>query len=621
MTLPGLDFLARQRLAALGLLLALGAPAQAAHTPVRELERLVSDHPHNAVRQAEAWLAQAARTRDLELGLKAQRLLTMAWEAIEDSERLRRAADKGLELARELKDREAEAELTAARAGAESLDGNHAEALRTLDEAARLADLPGHEHTAAKVAIARAHVEMAQGRIAEAVTLAVRAYGHFESARDSEGMSNALSAMANIYSRESSSPADLQRAADYHQRALDLAGPGAGRWDRATDLFNLGSVHLRLKAYDKARGYLEKCLALSRELEDQVGAAYAHHRLGVLEKEQGRPAQALALQDKALAVFTELGDRMMEFRVRLARAEVLALLDRRREALESLAGARALAERIKSPRMEGALHESSSEILARFGDWQGAYRDLRSLREAEKRRDDVARNEQATELQARFDLKQKDAENALLRLRETESEARRLVLVLSLVLSLVVLGGLSTALAAYVMRHRRMASLALRDDLTGLPNRRSILEYGRLHVRRNRKGGEGLTVALIDLDHFKSINDEFGHAVGDVVLKAFADASIRQLRTQDRLGRFGGEEFLLVMPGADLEQIPYVFERLRKAYAEAAIPGVTPGRTYTFSLGAAEARSVADDLESLIQRADRALYRAKHSGRDRFETG
>ncbi len=192
---------------------------------------------------------------------------------------------------------------------------------------------------------------------------------------------------------------------------------------------------------------------------------------------------------------------------------------------------------------------------------------------------------------------------------------------LALLLSLVVLALLGFFLAGYVRRHRQVASLALKDDLTGLPNRRSILEYGRIQVQSARKGGEGLCIALIDLDHFKSINDALGHGVGDQVLNAFAETCGRQLRSQDRLGRFGGEEFLLVMPGADLTLVPYVFERLRGALQDPSIPGLPEGRAITFSLGAAEMRGVADDMESIIQRADRALSRAKHAGRDRFETG
>lgn len=608
----------------LACLLVLGcavANAAPGDTQSREIERLVADHPRKAMVEAEAWLAEAARTRNKALGLKAQRTLALVYETLEDSERLRQAVAQGLALARETGNLEAEAELTAARAAAEALDGNYPEAARLYESASRQAEAPGLESVGARINIGKGHVFLTQGRIAEALAITLKSFSHFESRKDPYGMANSMSSLAHIYSRESASVSDLMKAADYHQRSLDLSGSGVGRSDRATDYFNLGSVHLRLKSWDRARSYFEKSLVLSKELEDTVGIAYAHHRLGVLERNLDRLKEALSFQDQALLVFKDTGDRALEFRAHLERSDVLARLDRRRESLDALALAQALADRLKSPHLVTLLHEVSGGIHARFGEYEKAYRHLLLLQEAQQRQVDVARSEQAVELQARFDTQQKEADNELLRSRELESEARRLALVLALILSLVVLGGLAFALATYVMRHRRMASLAMRDELTGIPNRRSISEYGRLQVRRARKGGEGLVVALIDIDHFKSINDELGHAVGDIVLRSFAEHCTKQLRTQDQLGRFGGEEFLLVMPGGDVAQVPYVFERLRRALNEADIPGYPRGRPLTFSLGAAEVRSVADDLEGLIQRADRALYRAKEAGRDRFESG
>ncbi|WP_171163520.1 GGDEF domain-containing protein [Usitatibacter palustris] len=597
------------------------APAASARDETRELELLVSDHPKKAARDAQAWLAEGQRTRNRHLELKGLRLQALAFEQVEDTERLLEVALRGIALARELDYPVAEVQFLAARGTARMLEGKYADAARDYEDASRLALQNKLEDDVARVNINRSQLFLTLGRIPESLDSAMRAYSHFELRGDSYAMALSLSALANVHSRDTASAADLSRAAELHQRSLELLGSNAGRYDLSTDYFNLGTVYLRLKDRDKARGYFEKSLDASRGLEDPVGEAYVHHRLGTLAREQGQPKEALAFQDKALAVFKDKGNPVMELRTQLARAEVLSVLDRRKETLEALDSARVLYEKLQSPRLQSMLHEVAADIYARFGDYEKAFAETKALREAERLREEIAREERSAELQARFELRQKEAENALLRSRERESEARNLALVLSLLLSLVVLGALGAALAGYVMRHRQVSTLAARDDLTGIANRRSILEYARQQRRRRISDGDALTIAVIDLDHFKQINDDLGHAVGDKVLVAFAQTCTQQLRAGDRLGRFGGEEFLLVMPGADLAQVPYVFERLRRAMHDRPVEGVPADRKVTFSLGATEARGLADDLESLIQRADRALYRAKEAGRDRFETG
>jgi diguanylate cyclase (GGDEF)-like protein len=607
--------------AALGMGAVLVAPPAAAASEARELELRISDNPRQAMADAQQWLAEAARTNNRPLELKALRLKVLAHDQVEDDRGLTDAAARGLALARELHHPEAEAEFIAARAGGQAIAGRYPEALADYDEAMRLAVSHRLEDRAARINLGRGHLFLAMGRVPDALDALTLAHARYEKLGDRFGMSTTLSALASVYGRETATPADIEKAISYHQRAIELAQSYGGRFDRGTDLFNLGTLYLRLKQYDRARANIQASLAISQELKDPTGMAYAHYRLGDLELKQGRPRDALAFHDKAILEFSGGGDRALQFRTHLARAEALAALDRKREALEALETAASLAQQVASTRLDPQLHESAARIHGRFGEFDAAYRSLLALREAERRRDEAARTEHVSEQQARFELQQKEAENALLRARERESEARRLALVLALILSLVVLGVVAFLLAGYVRRHRAVASLALKDDLTGIANRRNILEYGRQLVRRAKKGGEGVCVAVIDLDHFKAVNDELGHAVGDNVLRAFAELAARQRRSQDRVGRLGGEEFLVVMPGADLTHVPSVFERLRRAFQELRIEGIPEGRAVTFSMGAAQMRGVADDLDSIMQRADSALYRAKQAGRDRFETG
>ena len=160
--------------------------------------------------------------------------------------------------------------------------------------------------------------------------------------------------------------------------------------------------------------------------------------------------------------------------------------------------------------------------------------------------------------------------------------------------------------------------LATRDALTGLLNRRAMVELlAREHPRIERGQGP-LAVALLDIDLFKRINDELGHGAGDEVLRRFASVIKDQLRAADALARWGGEEFLLLMPGTRAEDARIVLDRLRAAIAAGGFDAIAPQLKVSFSAGVAEVLE-GETQDAAIDRADRALYRAKQAGRNRVE--
>jgi diguanylate cyclase (GGDEF)-like protein len=152
------------------------------------------------------------------------------------------------------------------------------------------------------------------------------------------------------------------------------------------------------------------------------------------------------------------------------------------------------------------------------------------------------------------------------------------------------------------------------DALTGLPNRRTIMEYLRERIEYVSIGNP-CAVLLIDIDHFKNINDTLGHQAGDQCLRTVGALIARNIRGMDRAGRIGGEEFVIMMPDTTSEMARNVGERLRSAIESADIKR-TDGEPVTASIGIAVA-SVSDTVDSLLARADRALYQAKRQGRNR----
>jgi diguanylate cyclase (GGDEF)-like protein len=162
----------------------------------------------------------------------------------------------------------------------------------------------------------------------------------------------------------------------------------------------------------------------------------------------------------------------------------------------------------------------------------------------------------------------------------------------------------------------RAEEIATRDALTGAYNRRHLLDVLRREVARAQRVGAPLAVCLLDLDHFKRINDTCGHAAGDAVLRHFAMLATSGLRAVDVFGRFGGEEFMLILPDTDARGAAAVAERIRAAAEQEAFPGVLAGDQVTVTIGVA-GRARDESGDALTARADLALYRGKDAGRNR----
>lgn len=158
--------------------------------------------------------------------------------------------------------------------------------------------------------------------------------------------------------------------------------------------------------------------------------------------------------------------------------------------------------------------------------------------------------------------------------------------------------------------------LATHDVLTGLLNRRAAQDELRRAIGTSVRGARPLVVALADLDCFKLVNDSYGHQVGDRVLQAFARVAERELRGSDRVARWGGEEFLFLLPDTDAGQAAICLDRLRVAYAAEVVDGVPAGHGLSFSAGVAVCAG-PDDIDGVVDRADQAMYQAKTAGRGR----
>ncbi|PMR77022.1 GGDEF domain-containing protein [Billgrantia endophytica] len=174
--------------------------------------------------------------------------------------------------------------------------------------------------------------------------------------------------------------------------------------------------------------------------------------------------------------------------------------------------------------------------------------------------------------------------------------------------------GLMIDITEQMIEEARLRRLSDTDDLTGLANRRKLMARLNEEISKCDRHGTPLSLMLLDLDHFKRINDTWGHLQGDQVLVELAKLCRQMLRTEDTIGRLGGEEFAVVLPLTPAVRSFPLAERLRQSIAEQDF-GIAPGQV-TVSIGVAEYR-LGEPRDSLIERADQNLYAAKHQGRNR----
>jgi len=375
-----------------------------------------------------------------------------------------------------------------------------------------------------------------------------------------------------------------------------------------------------MREYDSSLLAFANARALSVTLGDEQGVAFADMRVCEVLIDLGDLGAARRRCDDALRIFAASGtiDVVKQTRKQLAQIDIAEGYAGR--ALDSLNEILANGAVDMPPREAVPLFKLRAEANAARGNLAAAYADLDEYMRRYTTTNETLRVRQVAALRARFEIDREiDRNTALQRelvrsqLRQAELQRRTWLAITAGSLAVVLL----TAMLIGTRRHRRqLAKLANVDSLTGLPNRRHTAQLAEASLQSSARAGEPLTIALIDLDHFKMINDRCGHARGDQVLKEFALRARQVLRVGDTFGRWGGEEFLLAMPGTTLDVALAVVERLRAVAQTIEVPGAGETIKVSVSAGLALNDSQPHSLDALVARADVALYRAKHDGRN-----
>ena len=158
--------------------------------------------------------------------------------------------------------------------------------------------------------------------------------------------------------------------------------------------------------------------------------------------------------------------------------------------------------------------------------------------------------------------------------------------------------------------------LAMTDELTGISNRRFLTELGRREINRAQRFARPFSILFMDIDHFKVVNDTYGHAVGDQVLRFLAEYCQKNLREVDVFGKYGGEEFVVLLPETDTSEAVIIAERLRDKIKNEPIATTVGPLAITVSFGVASFSQAMHDFDMLLYQADMAMYAAKQAGRN-----
>jgi diguanylate cyclase (GGDEF)-like protein len=457
------------------------------------------------------------------------------------------------------------------------------------------------------------------------------------------------------------------QALDDLLRAYALLRRHATREEAMVAAGRLSMAQFSVRDYPQALALVDETITFFREEKAQIRLATALDRRAAILKAAGRLEEALISASESLRIHESIGDRVgtglsqMRMcgvqiernalsladtwcdRAELTLSQTSGMDDNDYRTLAALRGRlflalgkskeavlqfdRAIAPGGAQPADDIAeLYELRSRAHAAVGNYAAAFTDqgeyLRRMRE----QGTLDRIREVAQLRVQFENDQEKQKIALLEKdkvladEKLRSQTRTTQLV-----AIAGLTGLVTAffLGYALLSHRRhraeLIRLAERDELTGLLNRRAIVRKAVEFLTRARESKGSLIIGLIDLDHFKSINDRFGHAVGDQLLQRFAAALRTSLHSREMFGRYGGEEFLVLFPDTSLDQARQSAERLRATLREQRLRIDEQDVTVTLSLGLACYETGDVLFDQIARRADIALYVAKTQGRDRVE--
>jgi diguanylate cyclase (GGDEF)-like protein len=450
--------------------------------------------------------------------------------------------------------------------------------------------------------------EDALGAYQEALSLAVKS-------GLPDGELRALSNIGNVMRQMG----DLEGAAEYYQRAHDVGVRLDSPIGRAGTAINLGLVLSELDDLDGALQWYRVAERDFTSLGNPLGLSMAAHNIGVVLSERDpTDPEAIRAFVQALEVRESINDARGLVATLGALASVEVETGDIAAAREHVDRALAVSEAIGGTEETPHVYWTLAEVEESEGDLQGAIDALRiHARLADEQRTE-AMQARVAEMESRFGAEASRRELEVQQIALDRQRVERNLFATLAAMFVVVAVAAGAAWRIKVRAADRLERMASTDLLTGIPNRRALREHLHREVARSRRSGRPLSLGLVDVDGFKQFNDRHGHACGDEVLREVARCLHSSVRAQDIMGRWGGEEFLLILPDTGPEGGLVVAETVRSIIETTPFLYEGFGHNLTISVGLAHLGE-GDDSDDLLRAADDAMYRAKERGRNRVE--
>ncbi len=419
---------------------------------------------------------------------------------------------------------------------------------------------------------------------------------------------------------------DFTQAERYFSSAI-LRMQDKRDWENlATNYIQLGFLHAESGAPDKAQKAFLHAIDVATQNHDPIGLNSARLGLADTQITLGEPEAARRTLAQARAGFLAQNNASNDDMMIILTGQALARQGEHAAALKQYEMAMPLVQRNGNDRYLAMIYKFRAISQEALGHSGPALVDFKQYTALQLKLQGKMRLEQSRMLEYEYEIRRRDFENLQLR-AEAKAKQQQLTALervrhwqtVSLVLAALFLALLSSLALRQWNKSRRLRSLAMTDPLTSVSSRISIENEADQAIAEAARTKQPLSLLMLDLDHFKSVNDRFGHASGDRVLRDTAAAWHAQLRGRDPLGRIGGEEFVVVCAGTSLEQALLVAARLREATHALCFEDIAPDLHVSVSIGAAS-YTQGESRSDLFARADAALYRAKQRGRDRTET-
>lgn len=424
------------------------------------------------------------------------------------------------------------------------------------------------------------------------------------------------------------------KAIIYFNRALKINRKLNRKKSIAITLNNIGNLYFDKNEYKKALNYYYEALPLDKELNNRRGIASLYNNIGLSLFGLGREREAMKSYLLSLSIRKKLGDEKLIVRTIFNIAKLRIEKGDYKKAVEELKNIEKRALSINAESELKLIYESLYKTHEKTGDVKNAFYYLKKYETINSKLLKNKTREKIIEAEKRLQLNNKEKEIELLRkdklIREMSLKRQRFTKNVLFTGSILLLLGIFLLFYFYiekinVNKELKRVNLALdrssrTDPLTGLSNRRDIYEKICYEKERISRTGKSFSLVICDIDDFKSFNDNYGHDCGDFVLKELTGRLSVLLRKQDMVGRWGGEEFLILLPDTKLKGAVTFAEKIRENISTMIFEYNEVRLSITMTFGISVFEKGMDISESL-KIADEALYRGKNNGKNRVETG